>query len=246
MKLGRLSMPVVLGALLSACAAVPSGEPSSARTLEQSTAFRGWAHMALPGKTATRYQSVRLDGREALEAQAQSSASLVRRRLSMDPADLSTLRFSWRIPGLIDEADMGRRDADDAVVRVALTFDGDRSRLSARDSMLSELTLLLTGEPLPYATLMYVWCNKRPVGSVINNPRTDRIRKLVVESGQARVGQWLDYERDIRADYRAVFGEDPGRLIGVAIMTDTDNTASQARAWYGPVEFSGHALTGNP
>lgn len=214
--------------------------------LDQSTAFRGWAHMPLPGKAATRYHPVQLDGREALEAQAESSASLVRRRLSLDPADLGSLRFSWRALALIDEADMGRRDADDAVVRVALTFDGDRSRLSARDGMLSELTLLLTGEPLPYATLMYVWCNQRAVGSVINNPRTDRIRKLVVESGQTRVGQWLDYERDIRADYRAVFGEDPGRLIGVAIMTDTDNTASRAQAWYGPVEISRTALAAQP
>lgn len=141
---------------------------------------------------------------------------------------------------------MGRRDADDAVVRVALTFDGDRSSFSARDSMLSELTQLLTGEPLPYATLMYVWCNQREVGSVINNPRTGRIRKLVVQSGQAQLDQWLDYERDIRADFRKVFGEEPGRLIGVAVMTDTDNTASQAQAWYGPVQIEGSVLAGNP
>jgi hypothetical protein len=45
----------------------------------------------------------------------------------------------------------------------------------------------------------------------------------------------LDYERDIRADYRKAFGEEPGRLIAVGIMTDTDNTKSTAQAWYGPV-----------
>lgn len=245
MKLGFLSMLVSLSVLLSACAGAPPHDGTLA-TSGESSVFRGWEHMALPGKQTTRYRSVQLGGREVLEAQSQSSASLVRRRLSIDPSEVRALRFSWQVPGLIEAADMGQRDADDAVVRVALTFDGDRSRLSARDSMLSELTLLLTGEPLPYATLMYVWCNKRQVGSVILNPRTDRIRKLVVESGEGRVGQWLDYERDIRADFRAVFGEEPGRLVGVAIMTDTDNTASQARAWYGPVEFSGNALAGNP
>ncbi len=103
--------------------------------------------------------------------------------------------------------------------------------------MLSELAHLMTGEPMPYATLMYVWCPTRPAGSVIHNPRTDRIRKLVVESGGSRLNQWLDYERDIRADFRAVFGEDPGRLIGMAIMTDSDNTASSARAWYGAIRL---------
>ena len=103
--------------------------------------------------------------------------------------------------------------------------------------MLSELTLSLTGEPLPYATLMYVWCNDCPAESVIVNPRTDRIRKLAVESGADRVGQWLNYRRDIRADFKKVFGEEPGALLGLAIMTDTDNTRSTTRAWYGTNSF---------
>jgi hypothetical protein len=84
---------------------------------------------------------------------------------------------------------------------------------------------------------MYVWCNSRPVNEVIINPRTDRIRKLVLESGKANLGRWLDYERDIRADYIRAFGEDPGALTGIAIMTDTDNTQSQATAWYGPISL---------
>ena len=124
-----------------------------------------------------------------------------------------------------------------APVRLVLAFDGDRSRFSARDAALSELALVLTGEPLPYATLMYVWCNKRAPGTVIPSPRTDRIRKLVLESGPARLDQWLDYERDIRADYERVFGEQPGALVGIALMTDSDNTHSRATAWYGPIRF---------
>jgi hypothetical protein len=118
-----------------------------------------------------------------------------------------------------------------------LAFDGDRSRLSARDAALSELARVVTGEDMPYATLMYVWCNRQATGSVIRSPRTGRIRKLVLESGPARLGQWLEYERDIRADYERVFGEKPGALIGVAIMTDSDNTHSRTQAWYGPVRL---------
>ena len=64
-----------------------------------------------------------------------------------------------------------------------------------------------------------------------------RIRKLVVESGGLRLNQWLDYERDIRDDYERVFGEKPGALVGIALMTDSDNTHSQTRAWYGPIRF---------
>jgi hypothetical protein len=69
-----------------------------------------------------------------------------------------------------------------------LAFDGDRAKLSPRTHRLSELTRLLTGEPLPYASLVYVWSNTEPVGAVVVNPRTDRIRKLVVESGADQLG----------------------------------------------------------
>ena len=73
------------------------------------------------------------------------------------------------------------------------------------------------------------------MGSVIVNPRTDRVRKLVVESGIGKLKQWVDYERNIRADYQAAFGEEPGALVGIGTMSDSDNTRSTTKAWYGPV-----------
>jgi hypothetical protein len=102
--------------------------------------------------------------------------------------------------------------------------------------------LTLTGEPMPYATLMYVWCNKREPGALIKGPRTDRVRKLVVQSGSKQLNQWLDYERDIRADFERAFGEAPGALVGIGIMTDSDNTRTTARAWYGPLRLSATKL----
>lgn len=60
--------------------------------------------------------------------------------------------------------------------------------------------------------------------------------------GGARPGaldRWLDYERDIRADFEHAFGKEPGALVGIAIMTDTDNAGASARAWYGPVQLDG-------
>ena len=193
--------------------------------------------MLLPAKLRTAFQLEKHDQRLAVKAHAQSSASMLRQRLNVLPEQLGRLQFEWQIDGLIAQADMAERDSEDSPVRLILAFEGDRSRFSAKNAMLSELTETLTGEPLPYATLMYVWCNHRPVGSVIVNPRTDRVRKLVVESGPAHVRQWRRYERDVRADFERAFGEAPGALRGLAIMTDTDNTRSDARAWYGDIRL---------
>lgn len=233
--------------LLGGCAGVaPTASPEAAGDLKsnpwsvassRTPAALAWRHYVLPGKQPTRFHYARLEGRDAMQATAESSASMLRKVVRIDPQELGSVRFSWKVPELIAQADMALRDSDDSPVRVVLAFEGDRSKFSAKNAMLSDLAQVLTGEPMPYATLMYVWCNRREPGSVIVNPRTDRIRKLVVESGQRHLNQWMDYERDVRADFEKVFGEAPGALVGIAIMTDSDNTRSRATAWYGPIRL---------
>jgi outer membrane murein-binding lipoprotein Lpp len=236
--------------LLSGCASLQADAPAAAASITASPWARqahgadapAWVHQAFPGKAATRFAYQRVDGRDAVAVHARASASMLRRDLRVAPTELGRLRFSWKVPALMEQADVALRDKDDAAVRVVLVFEGDRARFSTRDALLSELVRAVTGQEMPYATLMYVWCNRRAPGTVVASPRTDRIRKLVVESGPQRLNRWLEYERDIRADYRRAFGEEPGALVGVAIMTDSDNTRSDARAWYGPVRLVDAAL----
>ena len=225
---------------LSACSSLPPSTPklaSQVPTTWQPEDQLKWESVKIPGKLATEYSLVRLNNRNKLKANAQASASMLRQDLHIEPERLNALSFSWQIQELIADADMSQRETEDSPVRLVLAFDGDRSQFSAKNAMLSELSHAVSGKPMPYATLMYVWCNHRPVNSVIHNPRTDRIRKIVIESGPQRVNQLISYERNIKADFEKAFGEAPGALIGIAIMTDTDNTRSHAQAWYGPISL---------
>jgi hypothetical protein len=196
---------------------------------------QAWSHYKLPGKTPSQFKYVVEEGRDAIAAHAQSSASMLRQTTRVESMALGHIKFSWKLAELIQYADMSLREFDDSPVRVVLAFEGDRSRFSQKNAMLSELAHLLTGEPMPYATLMYVWCNSCEPGTVILNPHTDRIRKMPLESGPGNLKRWLDYERAVRADFVKAFGEEPGALTSISIMTDTDNTKSRAQAWYGPV-----------
>jgi hypothetical protein len=242
---GRLA-GLAAAAMLAACSALPVAPPdidsspwpaSSRPGVSTAAGASLWRHHTFPGKTPTKFSYTREDGRDVVAVMAASSASMLRSKVRIEPAELGSVRFSWKVPELISGADMAARDADDSPVRVVLFFEGDRSRFSARDAMMAELMRAVTGEEMPYATLMYVWCNRRAPGALITNPRTDRVRTLVVESGAGRLNQWLQYERDIAADFRRAFGEEPGALLGMAIMTDSDNTRSMARAWYGPLRL---------
>ena len=240
----RLWLTVIGLMLLGACASISSqSDPQAlatspwAKLSPTADGATPWRHQEFPGKPPSTYRYVRIDGRDAVVVDASSSASMLRQLVRIEPAQLNRLRFSWKVPALIDDADLSVRELADSRVRVVLAFEGDRSQFSAKNAMLSELAQLLTGEPMPYATLMYVWGNHDPQEGVLVNTRTDRIRKIVMGSGPGNLHRWLEYERDIRADFVKAFGEPPGALLAIGIMTDTDNTGSTARAWYGPIEL---------
>lgn len=192
----------------------------------------GWHPVALPGKKPTHYETVLKDGRPAWLASADASASMLRRKVNVDAAALRDVQFSWRVDALMPDTSVSEVDRSDASARVILAFDGDVSKLSARTRAMFELAHALTGEPPPYATLMYVWDAKAPVGSVIVNGRTDRVRKIVVDSGSAALTQWRLHRRDIAADFKLAFGEPPGALLAMGVMTDSDNSRQRTQAWY--------------
>jgi hypothetical protein len=236
-----------MGALaLGGCASAPPGADDAERlsqspwaranSLDAVSASGPWVHRRYGNRRPTVYRAAERDGRPALHALSESGNSTL--RLPLRPTPLppeARLRFSWWVPALLPHADLKTAEADDAVARVILTFDGDRASWSRRDHMLSELAQLVTGEPMPYATLMYVWDDRYPMGSVIPNPHTRRIRKLVVQRGPEGLGRWVEHERDVRADYEAAFGQAPGALTGLGLMTDSNNTGVTAQAWYGPL-----------
>lgn len=198
----------------------------------------GWRAVAIPGKTHTHYAWVQKDGRRALAARADRSASMWRRHWHVPAEQLRDVQFSWWVDAPLAGADLTSAGHGDAPARILFAFAGDHARLSARNRMLFDLAETLSGERPPYATLMYVY---GPEGvatdQLVVHPRTDRVRKIVLDAGAGSARQWRQHRRDLVADFRRAFGEDPGPLVSVAVMTDADNTQQQARAWYGPIEL---------
>ena len=196
-----------------------------------------WQDVRLPGKQLTHYGWGFKDGQRAIAAVSDRSASMWRRRVEVAAADVRQVSFSWWVQQLIEDGSVADAKREDAAARVLFSFQGDVGSLPMHTRALFDLAEAITGERPPFATLMYVWDATAPVGSVIHNPRSDRIRKIVVDSGPTELRRWRHHRRDLAADFRLAFGEAPGRLTAIAIMTDSDNTQSRAQSWYGAVEL---------
>ena len=56
-----------------------------------------WESVKIPGKVATQYSLALISNQTALMANAQSSASMLRHDLRIDPEHLNALNFTWQI-----------------------------------------------------------------------------------------------------------------------------------------------------
>jgi hypothetical protein len=199
----------------------------------------GWRELTFKNiPRHTRYALVKEASGYVLKAQASASASGLMHPMSADPKVTPVLRWRWKVANLIAKGDPTKKAGDDYPARVYVAFAYDRSRASFAQRVRYEAIRLLYGEYPPHAGLNYIWDVRTPVGTIVANAFTDRVRMFVVESGAQRVGEWIAYERDVYADYLQAFKEAPPPISGIAVMTDADNTGETATAWYGEISLS--------
>jgi hypothetical protein len=226
LSIRRAALPLWL-LVAAGCATAP---PAPTDTPE-------WQPLQLPGKRTTAYGRAECAGRSAWLAKSDASVSLWRRKVEADITPSTEVEFSWWVPQTIPSADLRRAETADSPVRVVFAFGGDVARLSMRNRLQFQLAESLMGEAPPYATLMYVWDNRADLETILPSTRSDRVRKVVVERGEDNLKRWMTYRRLLMTDFQRAFGEPPGPLIGIALLTDTDNTGTKAEACYGDVRL---------
>lgn len=198
----------------------------------------GWEPLILlRTKNQTQYKLVNKEDRTVLHARAEKASSGLMQKVAIDLENNPWLHWQWKIADLIHGADNTDHATEDSPVRIILGFDGDKESLPFADQILFETARIMTGYEFPYATLMYIWENKAPVGTVIRSKHSSRIKMIVAARGNKGIGEWQSFARNIVEDYEKAFGEKPGRLIGVGVLTDTDNTGASVEAWYGDIRL---------
>lgn len=188
-------------------------------------------------KHDTVYTLEREDGRTVLRGDADRSASLYVAPVEKTAGLPPVLSWRWRTAALVPGADNRDKKREDAPLRVIVAFDGDRSTLPEAEQARFKRARKLFGRDLPYAVLMYIWSEQVPVETVIPSVHTSQVKMLVAASGTGGLGKWHTVQRTFADDYRRAFGAPPGRILGMSVMTDTDNTGTKATGWYGDIRF---------
>jgi hypothetical protein len=191
-----------------------------------------WRVVGLPSQKMplTQFSLVDLEGRRALRIEANDSYGNLVHPLSATPSSLQ-LAWQWRLDQPVAGADLRTKAGDDTALKVCVFFDLALEKIPFGERQLMRLARARSGEHLPGATLCYVWDSQLPVDTTLPNAYTRRMRYLVLQSGPAKLGQWVAERRDVLADFAKAFGPESTPtppVIGIAIGADTDNTHSRS------------------
>jgi hypothetical protein len=225
-----LTAPALAGALLVSSTKITKGLP------------RGWQPLTF--KKISQHTTYSWDDKErAVHASARASASGLIYRLSGDASQTPILTWRWKVSHVLNEGDARRKKGDDYPARIYVTFKYDPKLASRGMRFKYGLAKRLHGEYPPHAGINYIWGNKLPKGTSIDNAYTDRVKMIAVRSGPKETGQWQAEKRDILADYKKLFGGPIPELAGIAIMSDTDNTGESVEAWFADIRLHGKEKT---
>jgi hypothetical protein len=243
----RLSPALALAACCVATAVhavepIPTLAPFSAVAGPRPPA--AWRLVTLPAAKkipASLLEVASVDGERRLRLQTDASyGALVHDLPRWTPAPGDTLRWRWRLDQPLAGADLRRKEGDDVAVKVCVLFDMPLDGLAFGERTALRIARSLSSEPLPAATICYVWDPGLPTGTVLPNAFSQRVRYVVADGRQAPLGQWRNQQRNVEADFRRLFGAESSAVppvIAIAVGADADNSGGRSLAWLSDVEI---------
>lgn len=198
-----------------------------------------WTATYLPSvKKHTRFAIVTESENRVLRIEADASAGTLLHKVSPASRSGISLQWKWRIPRHNPRTDARLKKGDDYPVRLYVLFDYDIAKLSFLDRTRLRLARRLFDDQVPAAALCYIWDPKLAPGTIVPNPFTDRVRMIVVRSGEAGLDQWQEERRDIGTDFETAFGEAAPAVTAIAVAGDGDNTGERTLAYVGDIKLS--------
>lgn len=178
----------------------------------------GWESKSFVGETE--YRFAEQDGRSVLLAESSGSASGMGRKIKIDLTKTPYVNWSWKVERGLPTLDETSRGGDDYAARLYVVKSGGALIWNTR-------------------ALNYVWSGSQSRETTWPNAFKPKNAIMhAVRGSSDATGEWKQEKRNVREDFKKIFGKDIKSIDAVAIMTDTDNSGLRANAAYGDIYFT--------
>ena len=163
---------------------------------------------------------IEADGRKILQLRSEDDSSTigtdVKGKVNLKHTPI--LEWSWKVTRLPTGADARKGATDDEAGQLYVSWprfpEAVRSRI-----------------------IGYIWDTTAPVGSIFKSEKTGTVHYVVVESGPAKLGQWITEQRNVVEDFKKIYGGEPDNPGAISVSIDSDDTKSSSEAFFGTILF---------
>ena len=184
-----------------------------------------------------------------LSAKVKGKGIIIAKEFSYDLKEFPLLSWRWRVRKLPEGGDERYKCSGDSGAGIYVIFPSlfKPQRFKKRWGI---------NIPVPDALkpecIKYVWSASLPKGTVTDSPYASKTKIVVLENGTTPLNQWVAEEVNVYEDYRRLFNKEPEEVKALGILTDADDTSSEASADYDdifikkPVPFHSRLLSEKP
>jgi len=122
--------------------------------------------------------------------------------------------WKWKVSQHPKGGDVRKGRTDDQAIQVLLAFEGKY-------------------------IISYIWDPAAPVGYTKDSsiPFLVAQKVIVLQSGEDKLDEWFEIRRDVKADFKKLYGKDAPELKGVAIQINSQHTDSKCESFLSPISF---------
>jgi len=180
------------------CLARPAAKSTEAEKLEIGVFSKGQTGNLLPDgwdelsfkkvSQHTSYQLVKYQGTTVVKAISNASASGLIKKVKINLKDTPIIQWRWKIENTLKTSDVYKKSGDDYPARIYIMFEYDPDKVGFFKKAKYKAGRLLFGD-IPIAAINYIWANKAPKNTIVENAYTDFTMMIVAESGGEHVNQ---------------------------------------------------------
>lgn len=192
--------------------------------------LKGWEPIEFPNISRHSTFSIQKEGNNSfLQVSSHHACSGLLRSLTLTPKQSVSLQWLWRVDQLPNKTNEADKESDDFPLRVMVLFEQPSAQKKG---------ITMPGfKGKIGSALCYVWANFMNKEEIVPSPLSEKIAIISVESGNTHLGHWKKEIRNITKDYQKAFEDPTPKIIGIAIIADTDDTASSTMAAIDDITF---------
>lgn len=164
-----------------------------------------------------------------LQARAKGNGSIIAKEMNYDLKQFPVIAWRWRAHKLPHGGDERHKKSGDSAAGIYIIFPSAFKPEALKNRWGISI-------PVPDAMkpecIKYVWSATLPPGTVTDSPYSRKTKVVVLQNGSSSVNRWMTEEVNAYEDYKRLFKKEPGMVRAVGILTDADDTASEAMADY--------------